>query len=280
MNQQPLSEESPTPPPESSTSDFQTQGENSPAERSAAEMEAQSQQVRPQFRKEFTPYVTYTILAVTVLVFIGQSLGEALLGQDWLALLGLKSNNAIVQGQWWRLLTPMLLHGSILHISFNMYALYVLGPGLERNFKRARFLTLYLLSGFAGNVVSFMFTEAPSLGASTAIFGLLGAQGVFIYKNRSLLPGYRRALNQIIGLAAINLIIGLASFIDNWGHFGGLVGGSLFTWLGGPVIRVIEATSPPSAVDERQTADVIRAGIWVGLLFLFLALVTVLVRLN
>jgi rhomboid protease GluP len=220
-------------------------------------------------------------LAVTVAVFIGQSISEALLGQDWFAILGLKENTAIAQGQWWRLFTPMLLHGSVIHITFNMYALYVLGGELERYFGRGRFLALYLISGFAGNVFSFMFTKNPSLGASTAIFGLLGAQAVFIYSNRGNLgTGYRRALNQIIGIAAINLIIGLADFIDNWGHIGGLVGGSLFAWLGGPIFKVTGDEPPFKVTDERKPADVTRAIIWTGLLFLFLALVTILFRLN
>ncbi len=102
----------------------------------------------------------------------------------WSRLLGLKVNELIVQGQYWRLLTPMFLHGDILHLGFNMYALYIFGPSLERYFGHLRFITLFVLSGFAGNVLSFMFSAAPSLGSSTAIFGLLGAEGVFLYRNR------------------------------------------------------------------------------------------------
>jgi rhomboid protease GluP len=108
------------------------------------------------------------------------------LGFDVPAALGMKVNELIIHGQIWRLITPVLLHGSILHLGFNMYALYILGPGLERFYGHWRFLTLYLLAGFAGNVMSFIFSPNPSLGASTAIFGLLGAQGVFLYHNRGI----------------------------------------------------------------------------------------------
>ncbi len=97
-------------------------------------------------------------------------LSENLLGTDILLLYGAKINELISQGQFWRLLTPMLLHGSMLHIVFNMYALYVIGPGLEVHYGHLRFLMLYLLAGFAGNVVSFTLTPSPP-GASTAIFG-------------------------------------------------------------------------------------------------------------
>ena len=176
----------------------------------------------------------------------------------------------------------MFLHdtSSILHIGFNMYALYIFGPGLERYFGRTRFLALYLLSGFAGNVGSLMFsTPIPSLGSSTAIFGLMGAQGVFVYQNRELLgAGARRALNNIISIAAINLIIGLSPQIDNWGHIGGLIGGSLFAWFAGPILRVQGTPPELSLTDEREPGDVVRAGIWVGLLFSFLAAVTILLR--
>jgi rhomboid protease GluP len=91
----------------------------------------------------------------------------------------------------WRLFTPLLLHGSIAHIGFNMYALFIIGPGLERYYGHLRFLVLYLLAGFAGNVFSFLFTPALSVGASTAIFGLVAAQGVFLYRHRQLFGAWR-----------------------------------------------------------------------------------------
>ena len=228
-----------------------------------------------------TPWLTYSLMAVTIGVYIAQMVSLFLFNIDWPAQLGLKINQAIAQGQIWRLVTPMFLHGSILHIAFNMYALYIFGPGLERYFGRARFLTLYGLSGFAGNVASLMFSTANSLGSSTAVFGLLSAQGVFIYQNRELLgQGARRALNNIISIAAVNLLIGLSPQIDNWGHIGGLVGGSLFTWFAGPILRMKGAFPALSLTDERETGDVFRAGVWVGLLFTFLAAVTILLRVN
>ena len=281
MTQPPYPEKPAQPQPDPIASPPTDPSGDTPAGHAEPRPETASRAPRRRVRPDFTPFVTYTLLAITVAVFIGQNISEALLGQDWLILLGLKENTAIAQGQWWRLFTPMLLHASVIHITFNMYALYILGGELERYFGRGRFLALYLLSGFAGNVLSFMFTINPSLGASTAVFGLLGAQGVFIYKNRGLLgTGYRRALNQVIGIAALNLFFGFAEFIDNWGHIGGLVGGSLFTWLGGPVFQVSRDKTTYSVADERNSSDVVRAGIWVGLLFFFLAMVTILFRLN
>ncbi len=135
------------------------------------------------------PVITYIFMGLNILVFLLQQVSQATQGEDLVAMLGLKVNELIVLGQYWRLLTPMFLHGDILHLGFNMYALYIFGPSLERYFGHLRFITLFILSGFAGNVLSFMLSAAPSLGSSTAIFGLLGAEGVFLYRNRRLFGG-------------------------------------------------------------------------------------------
>lgn len=197
------------------------------------------------------PRVCYTLLGLSILVYVAQYLSQSLLGVDLPAAIGVKLHRAIEAGQYWRLLTPMLLHGSLIHIAFNMYALYVIGPGLERYYGHWRFLTLYLLSGFAGNVISFLLTPNPSLGASTAIFGLIAAQAVFIYGNRFLYgQNAQRMLVNIGIIMAVNLILGLSPQIDNWGHLGGLVGGGLFAWLAGPRMKI--GGQPPefSLVDQ------------------------------
>ena len=97
---------------------------------------------RPAVRR---PVVSYTLLVITAIVFVLQLVSESLTGTDWPALLGMKVNELIVAGQLWRLITPVLLHGGLLHLGFNMYALYILGPGLERYFGHLRFLALSLI---------------------------------------------------------------------------------------------------------------------------------------
>lgn len=186
------------------------------------------------------PVVTYTIMGLTILIYLFQVVTEEFLyGFDLPAGLFMKVNEAILDGQYWRLLSPILVHGDILHIGFNMYALYVFGRSLESFYGHGRFLLLYLVSGFTGVVGSFVLTAAPSLGASTAIFGLLAAQGVFAYQNQAVFGAQaRRALRSIINIAAINLLLGLSPGIDNWGHMGGLVGGLIVSWFGGPVFKV------------------------------------------
>jgi rhomboid protease GluP len=223
-------------------------------------------------RPVWQPRVTQGIMAITIAVFLLQLLTQYLTGVDIPEMLGVKANELIAQGQVWRLLTPMLLHGSILHIGFNMYALYAIGPGLERYYGRYRYLTLYILSGFTGNVLSFLITAAPSLGASTAIFGLLGAEGVLLYQNRQIFgPMAQRSLINVVMIAGVNLLIGLSPGIDNWGHIGGLIGGSLFAWLAGPRFRVEMGLYQPTLVDEHDSGDALRAGLGIGGVFAVLA---------
>ena len=216
-----------------------------------------------------TPYVTYTLIGITVVIFLLQMLSRTT-GTDILANYGALTKRDILAGELWRFFTPVLLHWNPVHILFNMYALYALGTGLERYFGHGRFLVLYVVAGFTGNVISFLFSTAlsASAGASTAIFGLLGAEAVFLYMNRKLFAGhYGRAIQNVIFIAIVNLIFGLQPGIDNWGHVGGLLGGMLFTFLAGPVWK-IEGISPAlHVVDQRSTRDVIVGAATVLLVF-------------
>ncbi len=233
----------------------------------AAPREEEAQQARVQLPDQ-KPLVTIILLVLTIIIYASQLLSDQLLGYDLPAVLGLKSNELILSGQYWRLFTPMFLHGSVLHLGFNMYALYILGSRMERFFGPYRFLGLYLLAGITGNIFSFIFTTSPSLGSSTAIFGLLGAEGVFIYQHQKLFGAQSRtALRQIIQVAAINLLIGLSPGIDNWGHVGGLIGGGIFAGLSGPLFQVLG--DPPELRLENTRSD--QAA---GLGYLFQLLIT------
>ena len=184
-------------------------------------------------------WVVIGLMLLTGFVFLLQNLSIYILGDDYLIAFGAKSNPDIINGELWRLVTPMLLHGSLIHIGFNMYALFIVGPGLERYYGRLRFLLLYLLAGIAGNVASFYFSVDPSIGASTAIFGLIAAQGVFIVRNREFFGSQARPMliNTLV-IIGINLFLGASlPGIDNWGHLGGLIGGFAFAWFAGPLLK-------------------------------------------
>jgi membrane associated rhomboid family serine protease len=136
--------------------------------------------------------------------------------------------------EWWRLFTSMFLHASILHIAFNMFALYVIGTQVEQYLGRSRYIGLYLVSGLAGGagaVVQAPFQ--PVVGASGAIFGILGAMLIIEWQLTGRLAG------NAMTLIVINLVISFAIPGISWGgHIGGLIGGILITlayahWRGG-----------------------------------------------
>jgi rhomboid protease GluP len=229
---------------------------------------------------EIAPYVTYAIIGVTGFVFILQIASIAVFGRysngaDLLERYGALYGGKVQAGELWRLITPILLHDNsfpFMHILFNMYALYAFGMGLERFFGHRRFLLLYLLGGFSGNVLSFLVSSQRysfSIGASTAIFGLIGAEAVFLIQNRKVFAGqFRRAINNIIFVAAINLfIIGSLPGIDNWGHIGGLLGGLIFTWFAGPLWEVEGITPALYLADQRPTREVLVGAATVVLIF-------------
>ncbi len=179
--------------------------------------------------------ISHFIIGITAVFFLLQNLSQFIFGYDLLFTFLGKINQFIIRGQFWRLITPILLHGSILHIGFNMYALYTIGPMLEKKYGFWPFIGLYLVGGLWGNTLSFLLSPNPSLGASTAIFGLIAAQGVFVFKNRHLLgPSARPMLMNILMVIVVNLMLGLSPGIDNWGHLGGLLGGLFFAWFAGP----------------------------------------------
>ena len=204
------------------------------------------------------PYVTYSLIGVTIFIFIAQLACQIILQFDLPVALLAKSNELIRAGQFWRLVTPALVHGSIAHIGFNMYALLSFGGGLERHFGRARFLLLYALGAFGGNVMSFLFTDQISVGASTAIFGLIGAEAVFLVQNRKLFAHqFRSAIGNVIFIIFVNLFLGLAPSIDNWGHIGGLITGLMFTSFAGPMWEVQGIPPMLQLADVRESREVL-----------------------
>jgi membrane associated rhomboid family serine protease len=132
---------------------------------------------------------------------------------------------AVANGDWWRLITSAFLHASILHIAFNMYFLWFVGSAVEQALGRGRFLLIYFVSALAGSAGALVWTPArPTVGASGALFGILGAAFV-LERQRNLVLG-----GSALALIVINLILSLTlSNISIGGHIGGLIGGVLCT---------------------------------------------------
>ncbi|HEX4993297.1 MAG TPA: rhomboid family intramembrane serine protease [Rubrobacteraceae bacterium] len=159
----------------------------------------------------------------------------------------------VAQGEWWRLLSSMFLHSGAVHLGLNMLSLYFLGSFIEVAFGRGRFLALYLLSGLSGGLAYLYFGgfNVPAVGASGAIFGLLG--GVLGYAlRRGTFSWQNPLIRQLLILLALNLYIGFSvPNISNTAHLGGLAGGFAFGWLVAPSIysrKKLRAISPIALV--------------------------------
>jgi len=166
-------------------------------------------------------------------------------------------------------LTPALLHSSLIHLMFNMYALRMLGRQIEPFYGRGRFLMLYVLSAFGGNVLSFALSRFNSLGASTAIFGLLAAEGVFIWQNRGVFGKQSQGiLMNLAFVLVLNLFIGISpgSNTDNWGHLGGLLAGFFFAFMAGPLLVFRRVEAGARLADSRTKQQV-----WLGALMVLAA---------
>ncbi len=225
------------------------------------------------------PTVTYTIIGITVVVYILQLLSVAVMGYavyqiDWLEVYGARFNTAIRAGELWRFITPVFLHGSVPHIFFNMYALLSIGTLLEKHFGHGRFAALYFLGAFSGNVFSFLLTgeNGYSVGASTAVFGLVAAEVAFFYHNRKLFGGQaKQAISNAVFIIAVNLFIGLTPGIDNWGHVGGLLGGAIFAWFASPRWEVAGIFPDLHLNDSREFREVATGAGLVILIFAAMA---------
>jgi membrane associated rhomboid family serine protease len=172
---------------------------------------------------------TKALVALNVLVYVitaAQGRGLNAPGGS-LFLKWLLFGPAVANGDWWRLITSAFLHANLLHIGFNMYFLWFVGSAVEQALGRGRFLAVYFVSALAGSAGALVWTpNAPTVGASGALFGLLGAALVLERQRNFVLGG------SALMLILINLVLSFTlSNISVGGHIGGLIGGILCTLI-------------------------------------------------
>ncbi|SUY47870.1 rhomboid family membrane protein [Clostridium putrefaciens] len=185
-------------------------------------------------KKSINEYkATYTLIGINILIFIVSAyLSKSIFDIDIkvLLLLGAKNNKLINAGQYYRLFMAMFLHGGLLHLGLNMYALRTTGEIVENFYGRKKFLIIYFLSGITSSLASYVFSQSTSVGASGAIFGLLGACLIFAYKMKEKIG--KEFLRNILSVIVVNILIGVTiPNIDNFGHLGGLVGGIIISFI-------------------------------------------------
>lgn len=179
-----------------------------------------------------TPMI-FALLAVNILVYVlmmfDPSGGSPVAESAKLVRWGSNAGPLTLHGQWWRLVTSMFLHGSLLHITFNMYALWQAGRLVERMFGSARFIALYMIAGVCGSIASVLWNaQVNSVGASGAIFGIIGGLLAFIRRPDSGVPPtiVKDLRGSLGGFLLFNIAAGLVyPHTDNAAHIGGLIGG-------------------------------------------------------
>jgi membrane associated rhomboid family serine protease/Tfp pilus assembly protein PilF len=200
----------------------------------------------PIRRRRYWPVVTLALIAVSFVIFGLQNLAGGSTSTEVLLDFGAAYLPYFRQGQYWRLVMPIFLHIGWLHILLNMYALYILGPLLERVYGYGRFAFIYIGAGMAGSYLSMRMSGDISAGASGAIFGVAGAMLVTGFLHREVVPHHwRRLFGKIlvIAIALEFLVDRFIPHIDNWGHLGGLIGGMILAGLIPPPLPSHLATS-------------------------------------
>ena len=186
--------------------------------------------------------VTWAVVVANVIVFaldgVLSGSGSPINGGSGpLSQVGAVFGPAVADGEWWRLITAAFLHLGILHILFNMYALWLFGPIMEQMYGHVEFAVIYVLCALGGNVLTILFApNNPALGASGAIFGLFGLAFVVSRRRHLLLgPEARAVLSRVGTLLVLNLVITFTIPAISWtGHVGGLAVGALIGLLLAP----------------------------------------------
>lgn len=180
------------------------------------------------------PFVTWALLAAIALIWGAVELSGGSNDSATLIAFGAMQAGAIAAGDYWRLLTAMFLHSGVLHIGLNCVGLFILGTQAEKVYGHVRFTAIYLLSGLGASALSYALNlsrmeNSVGVGASGAVFGLLGALAAFFLVNRDKLGKMgRNSLTSILILAGVNLAFGLMiPGIDNYAHIGGFAAGAM-----------------------------------------------------
>lgn len=200
--------------------------------------------------------VTLTLIAINVVLFAGQ-----FASQDMLTNFGLLYGPNVLAGEYWRIISSGFLHGGLVHIGFNMYLLYMLGPQLEQAFGSVRFSLMYFGALIGGSlaVILFGFMQ-PTLGASGAVLGLAGAMFVSMWSN-----GVSPRQSPVFGLVLINLALPLLiPGISFWGHFGGVVAGAAMAFI---LVWLPQRSRAHSTISKSLTQALVLLAVMIALCF-------------
>lgn len=186
---------------------------------------------RVDFERGMRPWppLILILIAANLAMFGWELAAGALADRDTIVEAGALVRDQVLAGEWWRLVSAMFLHGSVDHIVGNVIVLYIVGMACEHAFGGARTAVVYLTSGIAGALVSLAAGPGPSVGASGAIFGVIAAVVVVLYRHQNRFYVRDKRIGFVLAVwAGWQILTGLANpFIDNFAHLGGLAAGVL-----------------------------------------------------
>lgn len=184
---------------------------------------------RENFKQYITLYpIVSSIIAINLLVFILTIIPGF---GDQILYAGVSVNGLIAEGEWWRVITAMFLHGGFMHVLFNMFSLFLFGPELEKIAGKIRFLTIYFLAGIFGGAATYLTQDLyyASVGASGAIYGIFGAFGALVYYTRHLFPQLKQIILPLIVISVIMTFV--TPNINISAHLGGLITGFILGFV-------------------------------------------------
>lgn len=205
------------------------------------------------------PVITYVLLGLIVVIFVADVIIEQLAGVPLLSYLGAQINSWVAAGEYWRIFSSIFLHAGLTHLAFNGWALFSIGRDIEAFYGHRWFAAIYVLAGLAGSLAWYVLgRDGASVGASGAIFGLIGAEVAFFMRNRRLFGklGSQRLSNLAV-LIGINLVFGFTvPNINNHAHLGGLAAGFLLGFVLAPSYVVewsYEGFAPAPRLVDKQS---------------------------
>ena len=217
------------------------------------------------------PPLTVALIVALGAVFAAEVVVGALDSRDAIIAAGALLREAVLAGEWWRLVSATFLHGSVDHLISNAIALLILGMVCEHGFGRVQYVILYAASGLGGSLLSLLTSPGPSVGASGAIFGLQGAAIVLFRRHRDRLLVRDRRIGFVLLVWAVYSIFGgiFDPYVDNGAHLGGALTGALVArWLHPVVLEPL--------TDEQASSA--RRWLWLAAALLVYALAGILTR--
>lgn len=188
---------------------------------------------------KYKPIITKILIIFISIYFLIEILFNALYSEEAIILLGAKWNAGLANGEYWRFATSTFLHGSLLHLFLNLIALHIFGTEVESIYGSFRYVLIYVLTAWGAGLASYAFSPGLAIGASGAIFGIIGSLVVFFYRQREKIPGANLKFRAMYTLILINLVFGfMIPRIDNAGHLGGLITGLVAAWFIAPEYKL------------------------------------------